>query len=440
MPDLHSALKTTVLEELAAGGIKYIRVRLQNGKDDIIESLHARPTQYSTAGFQSTDFLPLIGFSRSACAFHHGECFCREIEDETRLKELITAIAESFSCFENAIGHLEACGLFVDQPEGWGYFYGKPAQGRNRPLIHCSGDGHMSPTSKPMKTLEDEFFNFAFTWIEGGYDKGWTTHCRAKHMPLSTEFQAVIEFLGGFNWFDNCPEYDFEGCWWRFMPFENRGDSLFDSNAEVAHRWFDAHATNFSAGIKGLLASHAILQPWNLSFLRFTRQAPQTIPVARNTTAVPKPSMADIRENKSGHAFDVAFSFAGTERNVAEVIATIVRENGFSVFYDNFYPEQLWGKDLISTFDRIYRKDSRYCVMFLSREYAQRMWTTHERRSATARALEERGNEYILPIKVEEVDIDGLSPAVGYVSLSNMSPEQIAELLIAKLRSDGGKK
>jgi hypothetical protein len=60
------------------------------------------------------------------------------------------------------------------------------------------------------------------------------------------------------------------------------------------------------------------------------------------------------------------------------------------------------------------------------------MWTTHERRSATARALQDHGNEYILPVKVEEVDIDGLAPTVGYVSLAELSPAQIADLLIKK--------
>ncbi len=105
------------------------------------------------------------------------------------------------------------------------------------------------------------------------------------------------------------------------------------------------------------------------------------------------------------------------------------------MFYDNFYPEQLWGKDLVALFDRIYRKDSRYCAMFLSCEYRDRIWTTHERRSATARALQERGNEYILPVKVESVDIDGLAPTVGHVSLAEMAPAQIADLLIKKLAS-----
>ena len=42
--------------------------------------------------------------------------------------------------------------------------------------------------------------------------------------------------------------------------------------------------------------------------------------------------------------FDVAFSFAGTEREHAEELANLVRAAGFRVFYDKFYESELWGK------------------------------------------------------------------------------------------------
>lgn len=87
----------------------------------------------------------------------------------------------------------------------------------------------------------------------------------------------------------------------------------------------------------------------------------------------------------------------------------------------------------MTEFDRIYQKESRYCVVFVSHEYANRMWTIHERRSALARLLKERGKEYILPIKVEDVDLDGLAPTIGYLSLPSYPIEKIAEILLKKL-------
>ncbi|MDP3006063.1 TIR domain-containing protein [Methylotenera sp.] len=208
---------------------------------------------------------------------------------------------------------------------------------------------------------------------------------------------------------------------------------MFSSNAEVAHRWFDGHAAHFAEGIKGLLDAHATLEPWGMSFLSkaakaITAKAPiLKAPIQKALPVTTKTTTSDYR-------YDVAFSFAGTERTLVEEIATILKDNGFNVFYDNFYPEQLWGKDLVATFDRIYRKESRYCIMFLSQEYADRMWTTHERRSATARALQEKGNEYILPVKIDDVDIDGLAPTLGYVSAASYSAQKIADLLMSKLK------
>ena len=72
--------------------------------------------------------------------------------------------------------------------------------------------------------------------------------------------------------------------------------------------------------------------------------------------------------------------------------------------------------------------------MFVSAEYASRIWTTHERRSAQARALQEKGGDYILPIRVDDTDLAGLQPTVGYLNIHQYSIDQIAELLIAKLK------
>src|SRR6202021_379985 len=97
-----------------------------------------------------------------------------------------------------------------------------------------------------------------------------------------------------------------------------------------------------------------------------------------------------------------------------------------NVFYDRFYPEELWGKDLVEFFHEIYSKRSRYCVMFVSNEYLNREWTVHERRSAQERTLREKGNEYILPIKVENVDLPGLPSTIGYVDIG-MGTDKIAQ-------------
>lgn len=446
MSDLHSALKTSIDARFSHNGFDFLRACLQNGKDKFEYTLHVRPTMFSTAGMQRTDFLKALGFSRQTCAFHAAEAYCLHGDAESDVEALAKAIGTAFPLYELANQHLEACGFGLSQPEGWGYFYGKPSgRGRNHSHGRCSGNGHVSPKVESMKSAEDEHFQFAMTWIEGGNDKGWTIHYRPKHMPMSQDFSAALNFIGGFTEFGECPEFGFDSCWWRFTEFRNGGESFFDSNAEYAHRCFDAHVTNFSLGIRNLLEANAIVRKVGLHLLPLPKavryvatQPAQTGIKLRPSTAmnISKGSAPAVQQSDdSGFKYDVAFSFAGTEREIVEIIATRVRDAGFDVFYDNFYPEQLWGEDLAALFDRIYRREARFCAMFVSREYAERIWTTHERRSATARALAERGAAYILPVYVEQVDIDGLPPTLGHISLAERSADDVADLLIRKLSS-----
>ena len=204
---------------------------------------------------------------------------------------------------------------------------------------------------------------------------------------------------------------------------------MIDSNANTAHGWFDSHAQYFSSGIQKLLSANAEIEKTGLTFLPFQKPAERLDNDIEKRVTRPKSATkpADAK-------FDVAISFAGTEREHAEKLATTLKDAGFSVFYDEFYPEYLWGKNLVDTFDEIFRKRSRYCVIFISKEYKDRVWTNHERQSAQARALNEKGKEYILPIKVDETELDGMPPTVGYVPLKK-GIEKIGELLVKKLKA-----
>lgn len=162
MKALHSALKTTVLNDHTAHGIHYKLIRLQNGKDNFTDTLHARPNTWSSSGIQSTDFLSLIGFRRSVCQFHHDECFCMEVTKDIDVAALANAIQKSLELFQNASSHLENCGLFVAQPEGWGFFYNKPANRRMPSSSHCRGNGHTA--SKIELTRQSPEVSFNDSW------------------------------------------------------------------------------------------------------------------------------------------------------------------------------------------------------------------------------------------------------------------------------------
>jgi hypothetical protein len=130
--------------------------------------------------------------------------------------------------------------------------------------------------------------------------------------------------------------------------------------------------------------------------------------------------------------FEVALSFAGEDRNYVEQVAKCLQTAGVELFYDDYERATLWGKDLVEHLDLVFRGDARYCLMFISASYAAKIWPTHERRSALARALEER-TEYILPVRFDDTAIPGLRPTIGYVDARDFSPEDLANLALEKL-------
>lgn len=137
-------------------------------------------------------------------------------------------------------------------------------------------------------------------------------------------------------------------------------------------------------------------------------------------------------EKTGGFEYDIAITFAGENRDIAEALATGLKEKNISVFYDIFEQSELWGKNLYDHLSYIYGKAARYCIMLLSKDYAQKMWTSLERQSAQARAFREK-TEYILPIRLDETEIPGLPETVGYVTLKDNSIEHIIELIYRKL-------
>ncbi len=429
--DLHKSLKSEVLAKANTAGAELVLVKLAWGKDDVAFSLHVAPNSWSTSGLQVTDLLSYLGFSRQPCLFLRNECFVREVDTNLNLDAFGAALGTAYQELTQTQRLLESCGFRLAQPEGWGYFFGKRSGGRETGSYY--GDGHTSAvTPERMKTADDDVFQFIFTWIKNNErDKGWTIHYRPKHPPLSVELRSIFDFLG-ISEFQQCPEFGFEPCSWRHIEFQERGDDIFNSNADAAHRYFDAHQHNFSPGIKALLAAQATMERVGMGFLPFfarpeMRRAQEI--AGRVLTSRPEP-VAARRDNPN---FDVAISFAGTERSYAEELANKVKTAGFEVFYDKFFPEDLWGKNLAEFFYEIYSKRSRYCVIFVSNEYLNREWTVHERRSAQERMLKEKGNEYILPIKVEDVELPGIPTTIGYLPIG-IGIDKIADTLLKKLK------
>ncbi|QSF46189.1 toll/interleukin-1 receptor domain-containing protein [Paenibacillus tianjinensis] len=138
-------------------------------------------------------------------------------------------------------------------------------------------------------------------------------------------------------------------------------------------------------------------------------------------------------EDMKYYEYEVAFSFAGEDRELVDEIADQLRRMNVRVFYDMYETVSLWGKDLYTHLDEIYRNKSKYCVMFLSKYYKEKVWTNHERESAQARSFIER-EEYILPIRLDDTEIPGIRRTTGYIDGSLFTASEMAGFIKRKVK------
>lgn len=140
--------------------------------------------------------------------------------------------------------------------------------------------------------------------------------------------------------------------------------------------------------------------------------------------------------DETEYQYDIALSFAGEDRSIVDDLATMLSKARIRVFYDEYETAELWGKDLYQHLQAVYRDRAQYCVIFVSEAYARKLWTRHELQQAQARAFRE-SQEYILPVRLDDTELPGLNPTIGYVDLRRHSLDVLNALIIKKLYGPG---
>lgn len=132
------------------------------------------------------------------------------------------------------------------------------------------------------------------------------------------------------------------------------------------------------------------------------------------------------------YEYQVCLSFAGEQREYVQEVYDSLKERNIKAFYDKEFETELWGSNLIEVFHNIYKKNAKYCVMFISKEYKEKAWTHFERISALERQI--YANEaYILPVRFDNTELPGLSEGVLYLNANELTPQEIADRIINKL-------
>lgn len=143
------------------------------------------------------------------------------------------------------------------------------------------------------------------------------------------------------------------------------------------------------------------------------------------------------RYSKDEHGFDydVALSFSGTDREYAERLADQLRLNDVAVFYDRSEQANLWGRNLQLHLAELYRLRAQYCIVVVSANYMTSRWTKVELEAALAHEFE-RGNTYILPIKLDETELGPLLPTRGYLDARQETLDDVVALVKSKLATN----
>lgn len=128
--------------------------------------------------------------------------------------------------------------------------------------------------------------------------------------------------------------------------------------------------------------------------------------------------------------FETALSFAGEQRDYVERVADCLKAHGVKVFYDKY--EDLWGKDMYLHLDNVFQNKARLAVVFASKEYAEKLWPSHELKSILARAFGQK-EDYMLPVRFDDTDIPGIRPTIAYEDARKVSPEELCQKILKKI-------
>lgn len=136
--------------------------------------------------------------------------------------------------------------------------------------------------------------------------------------------------------------------------------------------------------------------------------------------------------DKEGFDYDVALSFSGEDREYAENLATQLRLHDIAVFYDKSEQADLWGRNLQLHLAELYRVRARYCIVLVSSNYVTSRWTKVELEAALAGEFE-RGEKYILPLRLDDTELSELPRVRGFVDARHESLEDIVTMVKSKL-------
>ena len=111
-----------------------------------------------------------------------------------------------------------------------------------------------------------------------------------------------------------------------------------------------------------------------------------------------------FREQNDDHEFEVALSFAGENRQLAQYIYEGLTTLDVTVFYDEMFEANYLGKAWSQQFKEIFGKKSRFVVCILDNHHSTKIWPTFEREVFAPRIVDES----VIPIFLDATKFVGI--------------------------------
>ncbi len=131
--------------------------------------------------------------------------------------------------------------------------------------------------------------------------------------------------------------------------------------------------------------------------------------------------------------YEIAISYASEDREYVSSVAAGLKEAGIRVYFDQFARVDDWAKDLGERLLEIYFNEAKFCLMFISKHYVNKVFPTFERQNAIARQIVQRGT-YILPVRFDDSIVPGLNPSIIYLDARSIDSISLVQIIGQKLR------
>ena len=128
-----------------------------------------------------------------------------------------------------------------------------------------------------------------------------------------------------------------------------------------------------------------------------------------------------FREGVRDFSYDIALSFAGENRDIAEILAAQLDALDIRVFYDRHFEANFLGRAWGQQFEKIFNEDSRLVLVLLDSHHREKIWPTFERDCFAPRV----SDAAVIPVFLDDTIFPGIP---GDINSIRFQRDQLGDL------------